>query len=97
MKGERDKALAEYDRALAANPKQADAYVGRGLIYQAQGKLDQALAQYDRALAITPKHAEAIEIGGGFRRPPLCQQRPTALGASWSLLAARCPMGLILL
>src|SRR5262245_28676418 len=64
LKGEHDKALAEYDRAVEASPKETNGYLGRGMVYGQQGKIDKALAEYDRALAINPKQPDALAERG---------------------------------
>ena len=44
-------AMAEFNRALAINPKQPTAY-RRGNVLLRQGQIDKALVEFDRALAI---------------------------------------------
>jgi tetratricopeptide (TPR) repeat protein len=52
--------LAEYDRAIMINPKDATAYYGRGLLKQEKLNDPQgALSDYDRAIALDPKSAIA--------------------------------------
>ena len=58
-KGEHDLAIADYDKAIALNPKYADAYGGRGAVYSNRGEHDLAIADYDKAIALKPKFAEA--------------------------------------
>jgi tetratricopeptide (TPR) repeat protein len=53
-KGEFDLALADYDQALALNPKHADAYYHRGMVWGAKGDVDRAIADFDRAIELNP-------------------------------------------
>jgi tetratricopeptide (TPR) repeat protein/S1-C subfamily serine protease len=57
--GNKKEAIADYDRALAINPKFAKAYSNRGSTKSDLGNNKEAIADYDRALAINPKFAEA--------------------------------------
>ena len=54
-----DEALVSYDKALAINPKYADAYNNRGSALKELKRTDEALASYDKALAINPEYADA--------------------------------------
>ena len=51
-----DKAIADYNRALALEPNHRWAYVNRGNAYRRQQKYDKAIADYNRALALEPNH-----------------------------------------
>jgi len=50
-----DEALRHYNRAIELNDKLAEAYMYRGVLYQAMGKNDLALAD----------HASLLELGRG--------------------------------
>jgi tetratricopeptide (TPR) repeat protein len=54
-KGDNDKAIADYTRALGLSPDYASAYNNRGNAYSAKGDLDRALTDYDRAIQIDAK------------------------------------------
>ncbi len=54
LKGDLDGALADYDQALAADPKVAGVYVKRGGARRAKGDLNGALADYDQAYDLDP-------------------------------------------
>ena len=54
-----DEAMSLYNKALAINPGDAEAYTGRGATYDRKGLHDQAIADYNKALEINPKLAEA--------------------------------------
>ncbi|MBT4978537.1 MAG: tetratricopeptide repeat protein [Gemmatimonadetes bacterium] len=49
-----DLALAQFDEALAADAKFADAVNAKGVVLTHQGQYDEALALYERAAAIAP-------------------------------------------
>ncbi len=53
-KGEYDKAITECDKALASNPKSAEAYNIRGEAWMNKSEYDKAVADWKQALAITP-------------------------------------------
>ena len=63
-KGEADRAIANYDQALAINPKYEDALVNRGVAHEKKGDLDRAIADYDEALRLEPKDAVAYNNRG---------------------------------
>jgi len=59
IKGDFDRAIADYDKAIKLNPKDADVYYNRGNAYQRKGQHDRAIADYDKAIKLNPKYAEA--------------------------------------
>lgn len=59
LKGNVDRAIADYNAAIALDPKYAHAYNNRGGAYMAKGDLDRAMADLNQAIAIDPKYAEA--------------------------------------
>ena len=58
-KGQNNRAIADYDRALQLNPKLAHAYNNRGVVYSIKGQYDRASADCRKALEIDPYHKEA--------------------------------------
>ena len=56
-KGDLTGAIADYDRALNADPKFAEAYINRGKAKRAQGDLDGAIADYEAAADLDPELA----------------------------------------
>ena len=50
--GRNDEALAAYDRAIALEPKMAEAYLGRAAVLKKLARLDDALASVDEAIAM---------------------------------------------
>ena len=57
--GNKNGAIAEFSKAIELNPKYAEAYNGRGTVYNQLGKYDQAIDDFDKAMEINPKYAEA--------------------------------------
>lgn len=55
--GKYEEAVTHYNRALAVQPKHAEALSNRGNALKALQRLDEALASYDRALSVRPDYA----------------------------------------
>lgn len=53
-------ALADFDRAIALNPRIAEGYVGRATLRLEQDRPHEALPDLERALALDPKHSSAL-------------------------------------
>ena len=51
-----DKAIADYNKALAVDPNNADFYLNRGNAHEKNGEYDKAIADYNKALAVDSKH-----------------------------------------
>ncbi len=66
-KGELDKAIAHYTRAIEIDPKSAIAYTNRGVDLKDKGKLDEAIADHTKAIEINPKSAIAYANRGNAR------------------------------
>ena len=58
--GKTEEALAEFDRALALDPYNAQALYGRGLIYQSEKQHQQAIEDFTAANGLTPQRAEPL-------------------------------------
>jgi tetratricopeptide (TPR) repeat protein/CHAT domain-containing protein len=58
-KKDHDRAIADYDRAIAIDPKHALAYNNRGLVYYNKKDYERAIADYNRAIGINPQYALA--------------------------------------
>jgi tetratricopeptide (TPR) repeat protein len=54
---EDDLALADYDRAIAYDPKSVPALINRANMYERKNKFDQAIAGYEEALALNRRFA----------------------------------------
>ena len=57
-------AIDRLTKAVAADPKNADAFNYLGYAYRKSGNYDQAFANYKQALAINPDHRGAHEYMG---------------------------------
>src|SRR5258708_39567691 len=58
--GKSEEALAEFDRALALDPYNAQALYGRGLIYQGEKQHQQAIEDFTAANGLTPQRTEPL-------------------------------------
>ena len=59
MKGEYDRAILDYNKAIEMAPKMAKAYYHRGNAYITQGQYDQTILDYTKAIEINPRLASA--------------------------------------
>ena len=59
-----DAAIANYDRAIALEPDDADAYHNRGIAKDGQGDYAGAIADFDRAIALDPYDADVYHNRG---------------------------------
>src|ERR1700738_1296223 len=50
-----DAAIAEFTKAIEADPKDARTYSNRGTAYRATGKFTEAIADYSKAIEVSPK------------------------------------------
>ncbi|MBS1515442.1 MAG: tetratricopeptide repeat protein [Bacteroidetes bacterium] len=57
--GDKNKALADYGKAIEFKPDDADAYYNRGILYYNSGEKDKALADYNKAIELKPDDADA--------------------------------------
>ena len=63
-KGQYDRAIADYTKAIQINPKRASAYNRRGVAYAKKGQYDSAIADYTKAIQINPNYAFAYNDRG---------------------------------
>ena len=61
-------ALAEFDRAIALEPKMAEAYLGRALALKKLSRLEEALASIDKAIEIKGDVAKMHEARASLLR-----------------------------
>lgn len=63
-------ALAEFDQAIALNPDDVDAYIGKSSAFQAQDEpdYDQAIAMLDKAADVAPKNPRIPTEHGWLQR-----------------------------
>lgn len=56
-KGDNDSAIADYNQAIALDPKSAMAYNNRCIAYRGKGDTDRAIADCSQAISLDPKFA----------------------------------------
>ena len=59
-KGDANRAIQDFDRAISLDPNYANAFNGRGVAYQAKGDNDRAIQDYGQAIKIDPGNANAL-------------------------------------
>src|SRR5262245_3653696 len=52
--GQKDRAIADFDAGVSADPKNSRAFANRGAFYQAQGDLNRAVEDYTSAIVVNP-------------------------------------------
>jgi len=57
-KGQLDRAISNFNKALEIDPRYAEAYNDRGVAYANKGQYNEAISDFDKALQITPRDAE---------------------------------------
>ena len=63
-KGQYDREIADYTRAIEIDPMFAKAYNNRGVAYGKKTQYDQAIADFNKAIEIDPKFAKAYNNRG---------------------------------
>jgi tetratricopeptide (TPR) repeat protein len=58
-KGQYDKAISDYNKAIEIDPNFAEAHLYRGNTYAVKGQYDQAISDYSNAIKINPKNVLA--------------------------------------
>jgi tetratricopeptide (TPR) repeat protein len=84
-------AIASFKKAIAENPKNADAHNMLGYSHRALGKFDEAFAAYDKALALDPKHKGALEYSGMGYLKTNQKAKAEAQLAKLKAVCASCP------
>lgn len=64
---EYDKALSEYDRAIAISPHRGESYLQRGCVHSARGSNELAIADFEKAIQYDPRLASAFIHRGRLR------------------------------
>ncbi len=64
QKGDYDRAITEYTKALDKVSDAFGAYHNRGLAYGIKGQYDQAISDYTKAIEINPKYVDAYHNRG---------------------------------
>jgi lipoprotein NlpI len=62
--GEYDKAIKDYDRAIALNPQYANALNNRANAYRCKGEYGHAIEDYNKAIGLDPNDAKVIKSRG---------------------------------
>jgi lipoprotein NlpI len=57
QKGDYDRAIVDFDKAISLDPKLFSALNGRGKVYQSKGDYDRAIADFSAAIRLNPKLA----------------------------------------
>jgi len=61
-KGDYDKAISDFNKAIELDPTYADAYYWRGYAYLKQRKWQKAVENFDQVLRLNPGHAMADQL-----------------------------------
>ena len=56
--------IADYTKAIEADPNNAEVYNNRGLVYDDQGSFPEAISDYTKAIEINPNRAEVYSNRG---------------------------------
>jgi len=67
-KGDVDRALDDFNQAIAINPRYRDAYLIRGRAWHSKGGFNRAIADYNQAMALDPRSALAYNNRGIARK-----------------------------
>ena len=68
LRGDRNGALADYNRVLALNPKEPVGYNNRGRVREVTGDLNGAMADYNRAIALNPRYGLVYRNRGNLKQ-----------------------------
>jgi tetratricopeptide (TPR) repeat protein len=63
-KGDQDKAIADFNKAIQLNPNDAVAYSNRGLAWNKKGDQDKAIADFNKAIQLNPNFSIAYNYRG---------------------------------
>ena len=64
MKGEFDKAIADFTEAIRLNPQFAWAYWGRGHVYEVNRDFDKAIADFTESIRLDPRQCRSLYWAG---------------------------------
>jgi tetratricopeptide (TPR) repeat protein len=64
IKGQSDKAISHYNKAIELNPSIDMAYNNRGRAYVSKGQYDQAISDFSKAIEINPRISVAYSNRG---------------------------------
>ena len=57
--GKLERALEDYNQAIALDPSYSEAYDNRGLLYQKKGRQDKAIEDFNRSILLDPSSGKA--------------------------------------
>jgi tetratricopeptide (TPR) repeat protein len=57
--GKFDRALEDYNKAIALDPSYSEAYDNRGLLYQKMGRVDNAIEDFSKSILLDPSSGKA--------------------------------------
>jgi tetratricopeptide (TPR) repeat protein len=63
-----EKVIKNYNQIISKNPRNATAYINRGIAYYRQGKYDQAITNYNQAISISKNVHAYINRGIAYHR-----------------------------
>jgi tetratricopeptide (TPR) repeat protein len=88
--GRFDEAIAEFEAALALNPRHAPTHNNLGITLAAQGKADESIPHYEEALRLDPGFAEAyFNLAEALRATQRLGEAVTAYERSLALQPAQ--------
>ena len=67
-KGEVDRAIDDFNKAIASNPRYIDAYLARGRAWHSKKDFAKAIADYDHAISLDPRCTFAYNNRGIARK-----------------------------
>src|SRR4030095_13569750 len=68
VKGEVERAIDDFNKAIGINPRYVDAYIVRGKAWHSKGDIGRAVADYDRAIVLDSRSAFAYNNRGIARK-----------------------------
>ena len=66
LKGDLDRAVADYNQAIKLNGKLAAAFSNRGVVYDKKGDYDRAIQDYDQAIKLNPTADAYFNRGNAY-------------------------------
>jgi tetratricopeptide (TPR) repeat protein len=66
LKGDLDRAVADYNQAIKLNSKLAAAFSNRGVVYDRKGDYDRAIQDYDQAIKLNPTPDAYFNRGNAY-------------------------------
>jgi len=70
QKGDNDRAIADFDKAIELDPKDANPYYNRGLAYLKKGEHDRAITDLRKALTLDPANEGFKKVLSGLGETP---------------------------